>query len=88
MTETAFGLIETCRGYFSEVGEENQGFTLRTCGKSDVCVHVGFWVCLIDKLYNHATGDASQHIWCLSQARIMWEGCDRKGIQHKNGGGR
>jgi len=35
---------------------------------------------------NHATGYASQHIWCLSQARIKWEGCGRKGIWHKNGG--
>ena len=33
-----------------------------------------------------ATGYASQHIWCLSQARINWEGCVRKGILHKNGG--
>jgi len=31
-------------------------------------------------------GYASQHIWCLSQARINWEGCVRKGIQRKNGG--
>ena len=23
---------------------------------------------------------------CLSQARINWEGCDRKSIRHKNGG--
>jgi len=29
----------------------------------------------------HATGYASQHIWCLSQARINWEGCARKGIR-------
>jgi len=29
---------------------------------------------------------ASQHIWCLSQARINWEGCARKGIRRKNGG--
>ena len=35
---------------------------------------------------NQATGYASQHIWCLSQARINWEGCVRKGIWHKNGG--
>ena len=35
---------------------------------------------------NQATGYASQQIWCLSQARINWEGCVRKGIQHKNGG--
>jgi len=28
---------------------------------------------------------ASQRIWCLSQARIKWEGCGRKGIWHKNG---
>jgi len=27
-----------------------------------------------------------QHIWCLSQARIQWQGYDRKGIWHKNGG--
>jgi len=33
-----------------------------------------------------ATGYASQHIWCLSQARINWEGCARKGIWRKNGG--
>jgi len=24
---------------------------------------------------------------CLSQARTNWEGCGRKGIRHKNGGG-
>ena len=35
---------------------------------------------------NQATGYASQHIWCLSQARINWEGCARKGIRHENGG--
>jgi len=37
-------------------------------------------------LFNQATGYASQHIWCLSQARINWEGCVRKGILRKNGG--
>jgi len=26
------------------------------------------------------------HIWWLSQARINWEACDRKGIQRKIGG--
>ena len=36
--------------------------------------------------YNEATGYASQHIWCLSQARINWEGCVRNGIRRKNGG--
>ena len=25
-------------------------------------------------------------IWSLSQARIKWEGCGRKGIRRKNGG--
>jgi len=35
---------------------------------------------------SHATGYASQHIWCLSQARINWEDCGRKGIWRKNGG--
>jgi len=29
---------------------------------------------------------ASQHIWCLSQARINWEGCARKSSLRKNGG--
>jgi len=32
---------------------------------------------------DQATGYASQHIWCLSQAGINWEGCVRKGILHK-----
>ena len=36
--------------------------------------------------FNHSTGHASQHIWCLSRARIKWEGCRRKGIWHINGG--
>jgi len=31
-------------------------------------------------------GYASQHIWCLSQARRKWEGCSRKGIRCKNEG--
>ena len=35
---------------------------------------------------NHGTGYARQHIWCLSQARIKWDGCGRKGIWRKNGG--
>jgi len=34
----------------------------------------------------YATGYASQHIWCLSQARINWEGYARKGIWLKNVG--
>jgi len=34
---------------------------------------------------NHATGYARQHIWCLSQARINWEGCDRKASDIKMG---
>ena len=35
--------------------------------------------------WNHATGYASQHIWCLSQATINWEGCGRNGIRCKMG---
>ena len=35
---------------------------------------------------NHASRYAIQQIWCLPQARINWEGCDRKGIQRKIGG--
>ena len=33
---------------------------------------------------SQATGYASQHIWCLSQARINWESHGRKGIRRKN----
>jgi len=29
---------------------------------------------------------AIQHIWCMSQARTIWEGCGRKGIWRKTGG--
>jgi len=32
---------------------------------------------------NQATGYASQHISCLSHARINWEGCAWRGIRHK-----
>jgi len=35
---------------------------------------------------NQAYRYAIQHIWCLSQAGINWEGCGRKGIRHKTGG--
>jgi len=35
---------------------------------------------------NQATWYGIQHIWCLSQARINWEGCGKKGIWPKNGG--
>jgi len=35
---------------------------------------------------NHVTGYASQHIWCLSQASINWQGCGRNGMQRKNAG--
>ena len=38
------------------------------------------------KACNQDTGYASQHIWCLSQARINWQGCSKRGIQRKNGG--
>jgi len=37
-------------------------------------------------LINQAIGYASQHILCLFQARINWEGCARKVIRRKNGG--
>jgi len=42
-------------------------------------------------LDGHGTGYAGRHIWCLSQARIEWEDCSRKGIRRKkmvgDGGG-
>ena len=34
-------------------------------------------------LGSQAIGYASQHIWYLSQARIIWEGYARKGIRRK-----
>ena len=34
---------------------------------------------------NQTTGYASQHIWCLSEARINWDGCGRKDVWHKDG---
>jgi len=41
------------------------------------------FVVFIGSLY--ASRYAIQHIWCLSQARINWEGRGRKGIRHKTG---
>jgi len=41
---------------------------------------------VVDLCHFPVTVYASQHIWCLSQARINWEGCVRKGILHKNRG--
>jgi len=39
------------------------------------------------QIYSHilhqATGYASQNIWCVSQARINWEGCGRKVIRRR-----
>jgi len=48
--------------------------------------HTTFLVVSHHTTFNEATGFASQHIWCLSQARRNWEGCARKGIRRKNGG--
>ena len=45
------------------------------------CMLIGYFTYLV----NHVTGYTSQHIWCLSHARIKWKGCSRKGIRCKNG---
>jgi len=58
------------------VGDWPMALAMGSFGGGCVC---GNWVC------NQATEYASQHTWCLSQARINWEGCGRKGIWHKNG---
>jgi len=50
------------------------------------CKYVFCFYLINPYFWNQATGYASQHIWCLSQARINWEGCARKGIWRKNGG--
>ena len=49
------------------------------------CGHAVFLITSIAAI-NQATGYTSQHIWCLSQARINWEGCLRKDIGHKKWG--
>jgi len=38
-------------------------------------------------VFNYATGYASQHIWCMSQARIKGEVATGEGIRRTNGGG-
>jgi len=43
-------------------------------------------ITMLHRVCNQATGYASQHIWCLSQARINLEGSARKDIQYKNSG--
>jgi len=43
-------------------------------------------ICISLQTDNQATGYASQHIWCLSQASINWLVCGRKGIWCKIGG--
>jgi len=35
--------------------------------------------CSFTVIRNQATVYVSQHIWCMSQARINWEGCGMKG---------
>jgi len=37
-------------------------------------------------VFNYATGYASQHIWCMSQARIKGEVATGEGIRRTNGG--
>jgi len=58
------------------------------CGISFVWLH-GYVGCnkYVVILTNQASRYAIQHIWCLSQARINWEGCGRKGIRRKIGEG-
>jgi len=50
--------------------------TAMSTSHPEKCITVAFYA-----YFNQATGYASQHIWCLFQARINWEGCARKGIQ-------
>jgi len=67
------------------------------CIKSVICIDKSklvycsfkYCICIFVLIFqaNHATtGYPSQHIWRLSQARIKWEGCSRKGIRCKNVG--
>jgi len=47
---------------------------------------MAFWLKhYINRIYIKPPGMQAS-IWCLSQARINWEGCIRKGILRKNGG--
>jgi len=60
---------------------------LAVAGDMTICFPLQyFFIIGLGLKVNHATGYAHQHIWCLSQAGINWEGCARKGIWRKNGG--
>jgi len=49
--------------------DANQGRRAGSCTPVSGLVIIKLLFCY------QATGYASQHIWCLSQARINWEGC-------------
>ena len=49
-------------------------------------INTGNKLIVCNVMHDKVTVYARQHIWCLSQARINWEGCAREGIQCKNGG--
>jgi len=57
-----------------------------------MCQQISFMYTVWLQLYafcfgmNQASRYAIQHVWYLSQARINWEGCGRKGIPRKTGG--
>jgi len=48
-----------------------------------LCTHYMRKYCIVRQ--NQVTAYVIEHIWCLSQARINWEGCSRKGIRNKTG---
>ena len=95
------GAVEQCRGRCSALmharftNDRNNKLCIAFGGGSygDCLWHYYFYYCccfrivlMIIIIINQATGYASQHIWCLSQTRINWEACRRKGIWRKNGG--
>jgi len=64
-----------------ELASEKSGWHLRFVSR--FWCYINMYVCMNEYHVSQATRYASQHIWCLSQARINWEGCER---MRKNGG--
>jgi len=79
---TLNGIMAVILRYFSEFG-----YILAVLRKSSHSLsHLLMSSCMTYR--NQATGGIQSSLClCLSQARINWEGCGRKGIRCKNGGG-
>ena len=52
-------------------------------GISALTLLVVLYCCLVTEQPSHWVCKPDNGTWCLSQARINWEGCGRNGIKHK-----